>query len=207
MFEPGTLWSKTVETTEKALKTGALQPISTECTFLYDSGIEFLVRIVSNLTRKTEERKESNSSNPFLPYEKDMFVMDISETHICLLNKFNVIDHHLLIVTRSFEDQENLLTIGDFNAIWSCMAEYDCLAFYNGGEIAGASQQHKHLQIIPLPMANKGPRVPIESLFQSVQLESNPGVIPGVPFIHSFTAFFPDFLKIPEGAAKTSFEL
>ncbi|NIO40609.1 MAG: phosphorylase, partial [Burkholderiales bacterium] len=38
--------------------------------------------------------------NPFLPYGKDLFVSDISETHLALLNKFNVIDYHLLIVTR-----------------------------------------------------------------------------------------------------------
>ena len=205
MFEPGTLWTKTLDATEKALKTGALRPVSTESTFIYDSGIDFLVRIVSNLTRKAEEKKEAG--NPFLPYEKDMFVAEISETHICLLNKFNVIDHHLLIVTRSFEDQETLLTLRDFDAICLCMAEYDGMAFYNGGEIAGASQQHKHLQIIPLPMANKGPRVPIEPLFKSVRPEGTLGIIPGIPFIHSFARFVPDLLENSEDAAESSLGL
>ena len=46
-----------------------------------------------------------------------MFVADVSDTHLCLLNKFNVIEHHLLIVTRKFEHQETLLTVRDFQAV------------------------------------------------------------------------------------------
>ena len=37
----------------------------------------------------------------------------------------------------------------EMNAI---LAEFDGLGFYNGGETAGASQPHKHLQIVPLPL-------------------------------------------------------
>ena len=80
-----------------------------------------------------------------------MFVADISPTHVCLLNKFNVIDHHLLVVTRAFEEQDAAINAADFAALWVCMAEVDGLAFYNGGKLAGASQRHKHLQIAPLP--------------------------------------------------------
>ena len=43
-------------------------------------------------------------------YEVDLFVADISPTHVCILNKFNVVDYHLLIITRAFESQENLLS-------------------------------------------------------------------------------------------------
>jgi ATP adenylyltransferase len=71
------------------------------------------------LSRKAEnrERRDREQSatgerfNPFLPCEQDMFVADVSRSHLCLLNKFNVIDHHLLIVTREFENQECLLRI------------------------------------------------------------------------------------------------
>jgi len=196
-LETGTLWKKTLERTEQALRTDALLPIDTESTFMEDGGINFQVRVVSNITRKSKEKKE----NPFLPYEEDMFVADISETHVCLLNKFNVIDHHLLIVTRAFEEQETLLTLNDFEAIQACMVEFEGLAFYNGGVVAGASQGHKHLQMIPLPMAGKGPKVPVEPLFDDVRLEGNLGVIPGFSFVHSFTRLDYDLVQDTSKAA------
>jgi len=195
IFEKGTLWGKILDTTDSALQSGALKPIKTEGRVITDGGVDFLVRIVESLARKEAEktlkagknRIKDKNYNPFLPYDQEMFVADISDTHLCLLNKFNVIEHHLLIVTRVFEHQERLLTARDFQAIWRCMTEFEGLAFYNGGEIAGASQDHKHLQLIPLPMASKGPPVPMESLMK--QPQKMPGVIAGLPFIHAFKRF------------------
>ncbi len=187
-LEAGTLWEKTLVRTEKALRTEALLPIHTDSMFMKDGGVDFQVRIISNITRKAKQNKKAN---PFLPYEEDMFVSDISDTHVCLLNKFNVIENHLLIVTRGFENQETLLTLTDFEAIQACMAEFEGLAFYNGGVVAGASQRHKHLQMIPLPMAEKGPKVPVESLFASVRPKGNQFAVTGFPFIHSFSRLEP----------------
>jgi ATP adenylyltransferase len=183
MLRPGTLWSKTLETTEKALESGALRPILTGDEFVSDGGVDFIVRKVSNLARKQTAKKKHN---PFLPYEEAMFVSEVSPTHVCLLNKFNVIDHHLLIVTRHFEDQEMLLTERDFEALGVCMGEFDGLAFYNGGEVAGASERHKHIQMIPLPMARTGPNVPIESVLENAGFDDRPGRVSELPFVHAF---------------------
>ena len=43
---------------------------------------------------------------------------DLSSTHLLLLNKFNVVAHHLLVVTRQFEPQSDLLNAADFDAAW-----------------------------------------------------------------------------------------
>lgn len=189
----GTLWVKICDRTAHALKTGALQPIPTKGVFMEDGGIDFFVRMISNLERKNDAKArqkakdgkvEDKTFNPFLPYEEEMFVADVSNTHVCLLNKFNVIDHHLLIVTRTFEDQESLLTKKDFDAAMACMREFKGLVFYNGGVVAGASQKHKHLQMIPLPMTQGGPDIPIESLFTGAGPEGVPDVIPGLGFMH-----------------------
>ena len=94
-----------------------------------------------------------------------MFVADISATHFCLLNKYNVLDHHLLIITREYVDQDQLIALEDFAALWACMAEIDGLGLYNAGTTAGASQSHKHLQLLPLPLADSGPPIPIERAF------------------------------------------
>lgn len=191
LLEPGILWTKIKQTTEHALKCGALKSIPTEFEFIEQDGVKFLVRILSNLNRKkaAKEKQDKQTAatgkefNPFLPYEEDLFVADISDTHVCILNKFNVVDYHLLIITRAFEEQESLLTLEDFAAMWACLADFDGLVFYNGGKLAGASQRHKHLQIVPI----SSEEIPITPLLKEAKLEDAITTIPGLPFLHAFT--------------------
>lgn len=194
-FAAGTLEAAVGAATARALASGALLSIPTGCTWLEDGGVRFLVRILANLVRKDEERwrREREASagrqaNPFLPYERDLFVADVSETHVAILNKFNVVDRHLLVVTRGFADQRALLTPGDFDALWRCLVEYPSLGFYNGGAEAGASQPHKHVQLVPLPLAPEGPPVPIEPLLGRARPAGAGGVatLPGFDFLHGF---------------------
>ena len=171
MLIKGTLLNLIDNVSEKALASGALLPIHTGAGYVEEKGVRFVVRILSKFVLKAEVRlkqAQEKRGNPFLPYEKDLFVAELGPAHVALLNKFNVIDRHLLIVTREFEEQENLLTPGDFEALWTCMKEYDALGFYNGGEAAGASQPHKHLQIVPLPLTDSGLAVPIQPLVDEV---------------------------------------
>jgi len=186
-LQPGTLWPAIAQRTVHALQTGALCPIETIPSSIEDGGVRFLVRQVSSLARKDKVRQTGGAGgNPFLPYDPDLFVADISDTHVALLNKFNVIEHHLLIVTRCFEPQESLLSPADFAALLVCMAEFQSLGFYNGGAAAGASQPHKHLQIVPLPFAEDGPAFPTAPLLGSAQITGNIGIVPGLAFAHVF---------------------
>lgn len=190
--EPGALWPRVQAQTEQALQTGALQPIETDYTWVEQDGIRFLVRIVSNLARKEAvgielaqgQSKSGPGRNPFLPYDPDLFVADLSPTHLCLLNKFNVIDHHLLIVTRGFEAQENLLTLADFQALWICLDQIHGLGFYNAGRVAGASQPHKHLQLVPLPLTPSGPEMPIAAVLPAEFSQPEVTSLPNLPFLH-----------------------
>lgn len=192
-FARGTLAGSIAAVSKRALASGALLPIPTGFEFVDDGGVRFFVRVLANLQRKDAERtarqQEAGAgppANPFLPYEQALYVGDVSETHVAILNKFNVVDHHLLIVTREFEDQRTLLTLRDFEAWWRCLAEYESLGFYNGGVEAGASQSHKHLQLVPLPLAPQGPPVPIEPLLAGVRGTAGTMTIPGFAFRHSF---------------------
>jgi ATP adenylyltransferase len=154
--------------TREALASGAMQPIETEQIGIEDGGVRFVVRKVSSLARKELARRAAGSGpapvNPFLPPEPELLVGEISDAHLAVLNKFNVIERHLLIVTRRFEHQECLLNRDDFAALAACMAQIGGLGFYNGGTDAGASQPHKHLQRVPLPLADDGPALPLEAL-------------------------------------------
>ena len=193
-FAPGSLAGAVAAATARALASGALQPIPTGSAFLDDCGVRFAVRVLAHLARKDEERwrrereaAAGKPANPFLPPERDLLVADVSATHVALLNKYNVIDRHLLVVTRHFADQRSLLTPRDIEALWRCLAEYPGLGFYNGGEEAGASQPHKHLQLVPLPLAPAGPPVPIEPLIARARRAADgAGTLPGFDFRHAF---------------------
>jgi ATP adenylyltransferase len=168
LFEPGSLFPLVEQTTKKALRSGALKSIITRTSFIKDHGVPFLVRISQNLAHKDASDKADRKAavqgkprNPFLPYEESMFVCDVLSSHLILLNKFNVVDHHLLLVTREFVDQREVLDRSDFLAMWAVLSEIDGLFFYNGGPAAGASQAHKHLQLVPLPMVREWPRLPL----------------------------------------------
>jgi ATP adenylyltransferase len=175
LLEPGSLWSAIVRQTARARASGDLQPVATELHELEDRGARFAVRVIAGLDPKRVAATSANptQSDPFLPpYRDELFVADISETHAALLNKWSVLDHHLLIVTRAFEEQESALGASDFEALWACMAEFEALGFYNAGQQAGASQPHKHLQLVPLPLGTDRPpaartRLPIESLLDT----------------------------------------
>src|SRR5512142_595358 len=137
-MKKGSLWERVVTTTRHALESGKLVPVPTDYAFVEEGGVRFFVRVLASLRRKDEARQKQETdsgggapANPFLPPEKDLTVADITDTHLAILNKFNVVEHHLLIVTREFEDQGTLLTRRDFEALWLCMAEYDGLGFYN----------------------------------------------------------------------------
>ena len=190
----GMLWEKIVDTTSRALYEGALHPISTRSETVEDAGVSFLVRVLTGRPRKDEA--SVREGDPFLPHEESLFVGELTDTHICLLNKYNVVEHHLLAVTKQFEDQEEYLTVPDFAALLAGLAEYDCLAFYNGGVVAGASQSHKHLQFVPVPLVPTGPSVPLNALVASG----------GLPFRHAVDFSVPSWIRDPLGSAQSACE-
>lgn len=204
MLESNTLWQTVKQQTAYAQNCGALKSIPTKYELINDEEINFLVRIVNNIERKDSAKKEQKKLgedfNPFLPYEKDLFVTDISETHVCLLNKFNVVDYHLLIITHEFEQQETLLNLNDFAALWSCLLQIDGLGFYNNGKIAGASQRHKHLQLVPFPLISELPKTPIDKVIKTANYQDNIGKISCFNFEHGI-------VKIDFQGNKNSLEL
>ncbi|KAI0559059.1 phosphorylase [Gracilaria domingensis] len=181
-----------------ARETGALKPIDTNYVVLSqneEASPPFMVYVLTNLARKEADKRRNdptasasakdNTFNPFLPYEPAMYVEDVGQHHVMLLNKFNVVDNHTLIVTKRFEHQSSLLTCSDMHAMWSCLSKLDALAFYNAGTIAGASQRHKHLQLVPTPLV---PQSPADTPFEHAVLLDipcgKPYKSPHLPYVH-----------------------
>lgn len=203
-LEPGTLRPRMAAQIIHARDVGVLISIPTNATKLTDHGVPFIVRIVTNLLRKAAAQRlapqasgTESKVNPFLPYDPDLFVADLSPTHLCLLNKFNVVDEHLLLVTRRFEAQTSWLTLADFDAMWRCLQETDGLVFYNGGATAGASQPHKHLQFIPFPAGAATTIAPLLALFPTVSFQQGVGTFPQFPFVHGLVCADASLLDAP----------
>ena len=191
-WKPGSLAQRLKNQTAHGLETGELQPIRTEVAQVADGDINFVVYLLTSLADKEESREQQGKTkpeNPFLPYEPDLYVTDVTDTHLCLLNKFNVVENHFLIVTREFESQENWLTAADFEALTKCLSEVDGLAFYNGGQVAGSSQPHKHMQVVP--RTGELSDLPIEIAFTKAKVSGGNRWSPLLPFRHAIAKFPP----------------
>jgi len=207
-LESGTLWDTVVSRTSRATRLSKLQRIPTREEVVEHGGVRFVVRVVKALERKRIARlMQPSDANPFLPYDEDLFVAELSDTHVCILNKFNVVEHHLLIVTREFEPQDCLLTPRDFEAMWICLKEFESLTFYNAGTIAGASQPHKHLQQVSTPIGAGPERIPMDPLFLRVAHAQRCGTVAELPFIHSLGRLVDIAALSPEDAATATADL
>lgn len=81
-----------------------------------------------------------------------------------MLNKFAVVPEHFILVTRAFKQQTHLLGADDLAAAHACIRAYhdhdggarDLFVFFNSGEHSGASQPHRHLQLLPADKMGEG---------------------------------------------------
>ena len=156
-------WETVRQRAEAALAAGAMHSFECALEHVEQEGIPFVVRVATRFPKGETAAGRGSSApklaaNPFLDPDPALLVTELGPTHRVMLNKFSVIREHILVVTRAFVHQQTLLDGSDFTALAACMEEGGALAFYNGGEEAGASQPHKHLQMVTLPLS---PRAPI----------------------------------------------
>lgn len=123
-------------------------------------------------------------SDPFDPWDPSLYVGDLGPDHVCLLNKYPVLRDHALVVTRRFAEQEDPIEASDLLAVWSLLGEVGGLAFYNAGAAAGASQRHRHFQLVPTPLAAGIDATPIDPLLEHARFDAALGRVPGLPFLH-----------------------
>ena len=151
----GPLLRRVEAATGRALASGALGPIDTREEVVQEAGYPFRLRTVAGLARKEAAQAQAKAGgfdrDPFLPpYEQGLHVGSVRPAHVGLLNKFPVLENHLLIVTARFRPQEGALDVADCEALLRILGAGAGLVFYNGGEPAGASQPHRHLQWVPV---------------------------------------------------------
>jgi ATP adenylyltransferase len=151
-YTPQEIHAAILDSSKLAKKAQSLVSFKSSTCQVYDPviGIHFAVRIAENLARKPTASSANKENDPFMPpFEDGLCVGKLDQAHYLLLNKFNVVDHHVLITTVVNEFQHSGIRKNAFPAIIRVMEAIDGLCFFNRGKDSGASQLHKHYQVIP----------------------------------------------------------
>jgi ATP adenylyltransferase len=98
---------------------------------------------------------------------------DDDEEYVILLNKYSLVPEHILLVTKAHQSQQSPLYPPDLLAAYDLLfaaqrAGRPFFAFYNCGDRSGASQHHKHMQLMPCEQGDP----PIEKLARAAKLET-----------------------------------
>ncbi len=159
------LWDQVAARSASALAAGALEPIPTVQREVPDHGVRYGVRVMANPRWKPSAPR--SATNPFLPPDPRLTVCDWGPEHALILNKFPIFADHLLLISRDFVPQTAPLALSDWVAARSLLRAADGLLFYNGGEVAGASQPHRHIQLVRTPLGPGEGAFPTEGALDS----------------------------------------
>ena len=140
-------WQQAKAVSERAREVGALIPLETSQLQL--KGVApFLLRRLDGLPPRHLSR-EGPKPNPFLPWDSPLEIGQLGNSHALILNKYPVQACHLLLITRGWQPQTGWLAHSDWQAVAHVAADTGGLWFFNSGPMAGASQPHRHLQLLP----------------------------------------------------------
>ena len=143
------LLRKATEVTVAATASGALVPLDTSLTHLMgEGGSRFELRHLLSATPK-HLRASGPKPNPFLPWDQRLEVDRIGDSHVVILNKYPVQTSHMLLITQDWQPQTGWLSMEDWQSLARIDATTTGLWFFNSGPDAGASQPHRHLQLLP----------------------------------------------------------
>ena len=165
---PETLWRRALERSRQAERAGVLVPLATE--LLAGTPHPFVLRRLLSRTPK-HLLAGGPKPNPFLPWEAGLEVERLGEGHIVLLNKYPVQCGHLLLITAGWKPQSGWLERADWDAVMRVNADTSGLWFFNSCPAAGASQPHRHLQL--LPRRSDEPSCPMEALIDACLNQGN----------------------------------
>jgi ATP adenylyltransferase len=140
-------WRQALAVSEAARQAGALVPLGTELVSL--AGVApFVVRRLTSRTPR-HLRPEGPKPNPFLPWDLPLEVGRLASGHVLLLNKYPVQPAHLLVISQQWRPQSGWIESADWQAVAAVAADTGGLWFFNSSAAAGASQPHRHLQLLP----------------------------------------------------------
>ena len=143
------LLERALRRSASAEASGALVPLPTSVEPLQgDTGCRFDLRHLTGAPPR-HLKPSGPKPNPFLPWDPRLEVDTVGERHVVILNKYPVQIGHLLLITREWAPQLGWLDQTDWSAVSAVNDQVQGLWFFNCGPLAGASQPHRHLQLLP----------------------------------------------------------
>ncbi|KAL3466302.1 ATP adenylyltransferase-domain-containing protein [Aspergillus heterothallicus] len=136
---------------------------------LEDAGFVFEFHISPSLSKKPQDgdpvsgHEDPRAEKPecFGPGsdigngDPGLLLATVRETHLLVVNKFCMFRPQLLLLTSdSYRRQREPLDLDDLSAACTVLSDLSSqpqFVIYNCGPVAGASRQHKHLQVLPRP--------------------------------------------------------
>ena len=141
------LWLKALEVSKVAIDCGALQPLKTIEYKIKSRKYQYQLRLLKTKTPKLF-LENGPRINPFIPWEKTLEVKSLSDKHVVILNKYPVQLGHMLLITKQWKPQSGWLNKDDFQEIVNIEKDTNGLWFFNSSKEAGASQPHRHIQLL-----------------------------------------------------------
>jgi len=196
----GALLQLVKEKTKAGTSSSQLQTLFSDLEYVADGGWKIPVRIKRpgvTAAKPMNLDPHAAAKDPFLPPFETHLHIDSWDSlrypgrYTLLLNKFNVMNHHMLLVTRSFVSQFTSLDPADLVVALDIVREINGFGFYNAGLAAGPSQPHRHLQIIPRE-GNELAFLPLlDSAAESASSPAAPLILPELPYKHAFGQLAP----------------
>ncbi|KAI9671051.1 MAG: bifunctional AP-4-A phosphorylase/ADP sulfurylase [Alyxoria varia] len=136
------------------------------------------------------QKNPKKSFDPFEHPDPNLLIAHVpteSPTHSLVLNKYPVIPNHFIIATKQNKPQTAPLEADDLWLTYQCLREWavstrgtndrsnqeDLFAFFNSGRHSGASQPHRHVQMLPVEdmkhglVAGKGWELFVDALYNT----------------------------------------
>jgi len=143
-----TYWEKALHQTELSINDESLYPLKTKIitSDLYQKN-DFIIRKLDT-SKLNKKIIYGPKQNPFCPWEKILEIDKIGQNHQLILNKYPVQKGHILLITNNWKPQNGWLDINDWEAIQKVNKDTSGLWFFNSSPTAGASQPHRHIQLL-----------------------------------------------------------
>ena len=172
-------------------------------------------------TGQGDSKTQKPKFNPFANPAPELLIAQVPSrsdenskySHALILNKFPVINNHVIIATKDNKSQTAVLEQDDLSMTYACLRAWSdeqrqqqqiqrqgpnpkrLFSFFNSGEHSGASQPHRHLQFLPVEdMQGKGKETenePCELLIDRMTVPAHPDLPlyqdPALPMLHFAT--------------------
>ena len=141
-------WEMALKKTRTSENSKSLFPLkTTDITKTLYKGNDFVIRKL-DISKFKNNTLIGPKNNPFKPWEKILEIDSIGNDHHLILNKYPVQQGHILLITNEWKEQNGWLDIKDWEAIKKVNNDTTGLWFFNSGPLAGASQPHRHIQLL-----------------------------------------------------------